>query len=197
MRSPCYVVSRSKGADWSAAERAALTHTGWLPSSPVAAWFQACHDGEHLYLRMEAEESPVRATLTGPLAQVCQDSCLEFFLAPEGGERYFNFELNPLGTLCLSFGAKPPVRVRQLPKDLEQFQICPFTTPKGWGVSFAVPVRFLRLYFPQFELKGEAAANFYKCGDACAAPHYLAWSPLTSAAPDFHRRQDFGRLIFE
>lgn len=197
MLTPSYLVSRTEGADWSAAERVALSHTGWLPPSPVAAWFQACHDGERLYLRLEAEESPVRATLTGPLDQVCQDSCLEFFLAPDSGERYFNFELNPLGTLYLGFGAQRPTRVRQLPKDLEQFQIRPFVTPKGWGVSFAVPVRFLRMYIPDFCLSGEAAANFYKCGDDCPVPHYLAWSPLTSPTPDFHRRQDFGRLIFE
>ncbi|WP_363316680.1 carbohydrate-binding family 9-like protein [uncultured Dysosmobacter sp.] len=28
-------------------------------------------------------------------------------------------------------------------------------------------------------------------------PHFLAWSPLTCSAPDFHRRQDFGRLQFD
>lgn len=197
MLRPSYFVPRTKGADWSAAERAELTHTGWLPPSPVAAWFQVCHDGEKLYLRMEAEESPVRATLTGPLDHVCRDSCLEFFLAPDGGQRYFNFELNPLGTLYLGFGARRPMRVRQLPKDLGQFQIQPFVTAKGWGVGFAVPLDFLRLYVPDLRFTGEASANFYKCGDDCPVPHYLAWSPPTCTTPDFHRRQDFGRLIFE
>ena len=192
-----YLVSRMAGVDWSVPERAPLSHTGWLPPCPVKAWFQACHDGEHLYLRLEAEEHPVHATLIGPLDQVCRDSCLEFFFAPDGGERYFNFELNPLGTLCLGFGAGRSARVRQVPRDLGQFQIEPFTTPKGWGVTFAVPADFVRLYFPAFALSGEAAANFYKCGDDTPTPHYLAWSPLTSPAPDFHRRQDFGRLIFE
>ena len=193
-----YLVPRTAGPDWSVPERAALTHTGWLPPGPIAARFQACHDGLNLYLRMEAEESPVRASLAGPLAQVCRDSCLEFFFAPGGGERYFNFEFNPLGTLCLGFGAGRPTRVRQVPNDLRQFQIQPFTTPKGWGVTFAVPADFVRLYFPGFRtFSGEAAANFYKCGDDTPAPHYLAWSPLTSPTPDFHRRQDFGRLIFE
>ena len=192
-----YLVPRIAGADWSVPERVPMTHTGWLPSCPVAAWFQACHDGRDLRLRMEAEEAPVRATLAGPLEQVCRDSCLEFFFAPDGGERYFNFELNPLGTLCLGFGDKRPTRVRQVPKDLAQFQIEPFRTRKGWGVSFAVPADFVRLYFPAFTLSGEAAANFCKCGDDTQTPHYLTWSPSTSPVPDFHRRQDFGRLIFE
>ena len=191
-----YVVPRTSGADWSVPERVLLTHTGWLPPCPAAAWFQACHDGLCLYLRMEAEESPVCASLTGPLAQVCRDSCLEFFFAPDGGGRYFNFELNPLGTLCLGFGAGRSTRVRQVPKNLGQFQIEPYRTPKGWGVTFAVPAGFVQLYFPGFTFSGEAAANFYKCGDDTPVPHYLAWSPLTSPTPDFHRRQDFGRLIF-
>ena len=194
--STCFV-PRTRGADWSVPARVALTHTGWLPPCPVAAWFQACHDGETLYLRLEAEEDPVRATLTGPLEQVSRDSCLEFFFAPEDGARYFNFEFNPLGTLCLGFGETRPGRVRQVPGDLAQFQIEPFTTPKGWGVTFAVPAAFVRLYFPAFILSGEAAANFCKCGDDTLTPHYLAWTPLTSPVPDFHRRQDFGRLIFE
>ena len=192
-----YVVPRTAGADWSVPARVALRHTGWLPPCPVAAWFQACHDGERLYLRLEAEEAPVRATLTGPLAQVCRDSCLEFFFAPQGGARYFNFELKPLGTLCLGFGETRPGRVRQVPQDSEQFQITPFTRPGGWGVCFAVPADFVRLYFPDFSLSGEAAANFYKCGDDTPTPHYLAWTPLHSPVPDFHRPQDFGRLIFE
>ena len=192
-----YFVPRTDGPDWSGPERVSLAHTGWLPPCPVAARFQACHDGLNLYLRMEAEESPVCATLAGPLDQVCRDSCLEFFFAPDGGERYFNFELNPLGTLCLGFGAERPARVRQVPNDPGRFQIEPFTAPKGWGVTFAVPADFVRLYFPGFAFSGEAAANFYKCGDETPTPHYLTWSPLTSPAPDFHRRQDFGRLIFE
>ena len=192
-----YVVPRTDGADWSVPARVALTHTGWLPPCPVAAWFQACHDGERLYLRLEAEEAPVRATLTGPLAQVCRDSCLEFFFAPQGGARYFNYEFNPLGTLCLGFGEARPKRVRQVPGDLGQFQIEPFTTPGGWGVCFAVPAAFVRLYCPDFALSGQAAANFYKCGDDTPTPHYLAWAPPTGPVPDFHRPQDFGRLIFE
>ena len=192
-----YLVPRTAGADWSVPERVPLIHTGWLPPSPITACFQVCHDDLRLYLRMEAEESPVRATLIDPLAQVCRDSCLEFFFAPDGGERYFNFELNPLGTLCLGFGAGQPARVRQVPRDLGQFRIEPYVTPKGWGVTFSVPADFVRLYCPTFTLSGEMAANFCKCGDDAPVPHYLAWSPPASPTPDFHRRQDFGRLILE
>lgn len=194
-----YTVRRMDKPDWSRVERVELTHTGWVDPAPVRAWAQLCHDGECLYVRMEAEESPVRATLTGKLDQICNDSCLEFFFAPEAGDsRYFNFEFNPLGALNLGFGGLRPTRVRQIVKKPEElFQAEPFATEGGWGIQYQVPEEFVRRYFPQFRLAGEGACNFYKCGDETVKPHFLSWSPMTTATPDFHRRQDFGVLIFE
>ncbi len=41
-----------------------------------------------------------------------------------------------------------------------------------------------------------AAANFYKCGDETAVPHYGAWSPIDTPQPDFHRPEFFGEVVF-
>lgn len=193
-----YFVKRVTAPDWGAVERVELRHTGWLGPVPVRAWAQLCHDGEHLYVRMEAEESPVRATLTGLLDQVCDDSCLEFFFAPDCGDsRYFNFEFNPLGTLNLGFGGARPTRVRQIVKKPEEL-FCPepFRTASGWGIQYRVPEEFVRRYFSEFRLEGQSACNFYKCGDKVPQPHYLSWAPMTTQTPDFHRRQDFGTIQF-
>lgn len=193
-----YTVRSLPRPDWSRVPVAELRHTGWLEPCAVKAWAQACHDGESLWVRMEAEESPVRATLTGKLDQVCDDSCLEFFFAPlAGDERYFNFEFNPLGTLNLGFGARRPTRVRQIVKQPEElFRPEPFRTETGWGIQFRIPAEFIGRYFPGYRFSG-AAANFYKCGDKTEQVHYLAWAPLSSQTPDYHRRQDFGTLLFE
>ena len=40
-------------------------------------------------------------------------------------------------------------------------------------------------------------ANFYKCGDKTAHPHYLSWSPIDTPKPDFHRPEFFGELILK
>lgn len=193
-----YKVVRMNPPHWDQVEKVELRHTPWLQPNEVSAWAQACHDGENLYIRMAAKEDYVRATLTGVLDQVCDDSCLEFFFAPLADDkRYLNFEINPLGTLYLGFGAGRPTRVRQVVKDPAMFAIEPFPTYDGWGVTYRIPLDFLRLYFPGFCFKGEAACNFYKCGDKTRVPHYLAWSELSSEAPDYHRRWDFGKLIFE
>ena len=193
-----YTVKRVTAPDWDAVPAVTLTHQRWLPPCDIAAKAQACHDGERLFVRMEARERDIRATLTGPLEPVCQDSCLEFFFAPDPADkRYFNFEWNPLGTLYLGFGAERGSRVRQLVRDKDAlFAPRPFRTADGWGIEFAIPASFIALYFPGFALRGEAAGNFYKCGDRTERPHYLAWAKLTSDHPDYHRRQDFGTLRF-
>ena len=193
-----YTVKRMTTPDWDAVPVVTLTHQRWLPPCDIAAKAQACHDGERLHVRMEAQERDIRATLTGPLEPVCQDSCLEFFFAPDPADgRYLNFEWNPLGTLYLGFGLGRGSRVRQAPEDARALlSPRPFTTAQGWGIEFGIPASLIRLYWPGFTLSGEAAGNFYKCGDRTATPHYLAWAPLSSDAPDFHRRKDFGRLVF-
>ena len=194
-----YTVVKVQTPDWNAVPAVTMAHTPWLTPCDIEAKAQACHDGENLYVRMEAKEKNIRATLTGPLEQVCSDSCLEFFFAPLADDkRYFNFEWNLLGALYLGFGAERNTRVRQIVKDVnELFAPNCFKTADGWGVEFVIPASYIQLYMPEFKLEGEAACNFYKCGDKTDVKHYLAWAPLSSEKPDYHRRGDFGRLIFE
>ncbi len=194
-----YVVKRVEKPDWTEIEAVELVHQPWLEPCDVAAKAQACHDGENLYIRMEAEEKDILATLTGPLDQVCNDSCLEFFFAPKADDiRYFNFELNKLCNAYVGFGGERKTRVRQILKNpQETLAAVSFDTEKGWGIEYRVPASFIQMYMPEFRLEGEAACNFYKCGDKTKIRHYLAWAPLSSEKPDYHRRQDFGRMIFE
>lgn len=194
-----YTVVYQPVPDWDTVPVVELKHMNWVEPCAIQAKAQACHDGENLWVRMEAEESAIRATLTGKLDQVCDDSCLEFFFAPlPEDDRYFNFEWNPLGTLYLGFGAARPTRVRQITKKPEElFNPKPFRTEKGWGIEFKIPASYVGLYIPGYRFEGEAACNFYKCGDRTEKLHYLAWSPLSSSTPDYHRRQDFGSICFE
>lgn len=197
---PVYAVKRMDTPDWSVVPAVELRHTGWLEPCPIEAKAQLCWDrAETLWVRLEAKEAPIRATLTGKLDPVCSDSCLEFFLAPWPEDaRYFNFEFNPLGTLYLGYGAERSSRVRQIVKDPEGiFAPAPYLTEDGWGIVFRVPLSFLRVYDPAFSFGTELHANFYKCGDLTETPHYLAWSPLSCDTPDYHRRQDFGVLRLE
>ena len=193
-----YRIKHMPVPDWEKIPSAVLEDTGWLPHCPISASAQLCHNGQDLFVRMEAVEPDIRATLANPLDQVCEDSCLEFFFAPLAGDiRYFNFEVNPLGNIYIGFGGPRDTRVRQLPINMAQFEISPFRTGTGWGITYRIPGSFIRTYMPEFVFTGEAACNFYKCGDLTPAPHYYSWSPMTCTHPDYHRRQDFGKLIFD
>ena len=67
----------------------------------------------------------------------------------------------------------------------------------NWLVEYRVPlVLFRKLYGQDVRAGHRAAANFYKCGDETPVPHYGAWSPVGTAAPDFHRPEFFGELVF-
>ena len=194
-----YTILYQSVPNWENVPSVELHHTGWLPEAPIRAWAQLCRDDQGLWVRLEAEEANVRATLSEPLDEVYQDSCLEFFFAPIASDsRYLNFEFNPLGNIYLGFGSTRPTRVRQIVSSVEElFHPVPFTTEQGWGIVYHIPFAFIRNYFPEFEPTGEAAGNFYKCGDLTEQPHYLSWTPMTTDSPDFHRRQDFGVLRFK
>ena len=192
-----YEVYRVEQPDWETVPAVTLCHAPWLEPNEVTAQAQLCHNGEKLFLRMQAQEPNIRATLEGPLVQVCNDSCLEFFFGPDGDYRYINFEMNPLGTLYLGFGGPRATRVRQIVKSAAMFNIQPFRVEGGWGLTMEIPLSFIQMYFPGMTFEGKAYCNFYKCGDETVSPHYLAWNPLTSEKPDYHRRQDFGCLKFQ
>lgn len=173
----------------------------WLPSQQIQMTVQICYDDEALYVRMQATEPDVRAEYTGPLSKVCEDSCMEFFFCPSAeDDRYVNFEINPNCATHIGVGSCRADSVRVLPKNedaLFQKQAC--RTDDGWEVSFQIPVFFLRALFPGYALESGMVirANFYKCGDLTASPHYLSWNPVDHPTPDFHRSCDFGTLILE
>ena len=194
-----YTVKKVIAPCWDNVEAVELVHQPWLAPCDIGAKAQLCHDGENLYVRMEAKEKNIRATLTGALDQVCNDSCLEFFFAPKADDaRYFNFEWNKLCNAYVGFGAERKTRVRQILKSVNDvFAPASMDTDEGWAIEYRIPLSFIRMYMPDAAFEGQAAGNFYKCGDAAEIPHYLAWAPLSSEKPDYHRRQDFGTLVLE
>lgn len=170
----------------------------WKPDCGIRAFGRICHDAEFLYLCLEASEKAIRAVYTAPLSPVHEDSCLEFFFMPEGEDRYLNFEVNPNGCLHIGFGHSRHDRVRIVREDMaEYFRIRPARTADGWKAELRIPLAFLRLFWPGFSFTGVLRANVYKCGDKTAQEHYLAWNPVCSGTPDFHRPRDFGIMVFE
>lgn len=195
-----YTVKRiTESPDWSAIPDLKVDNVLWLPDAQVRMTQQICYDDAALYIHQRAVEEHIRAEHTAPLSQVCEDSCMEFFFCPDPNSNcYFNFEFNPNGCLFLGWCNGRHQIVRLIPwSDPELFDVRVARTKDGWEIFYRIPLFFIQLFCPTFELKPGAAirANCYKCGDKTVRPHYLAWNPSTCATPDFHRPCDFGQMI--
>ena len=183
--------------DWTLIPELSADSILWEPDCGIHAFAQFCYDDSNLYVHLRAVEKEIRAVFTAPLSPVYQDSCLEFFFMPDGGDRYFNFEINPNGCLYIECGRDRSDRFILYRSDMqERFNIRTERTENGWEVYYQIPLDFIRLFYPDYVFSGILKANVYKCGDQTAKPHYLSWNPVHSAKPDFHRPEDFGTMVF-
>jgi hypothetical protein len=188
--------------DWDKVEKAELAHALWLPRPEgLSVYGQICYDQDNFKVRLAADESEPLARSEGLTDYVHIDSALELFISPLPGDgRYFNFEFNALGTIYLGFGFDRHRSARLLIPDYRtRFSVAPFRTPGLWGVTLNIPVSFIRIFLPSFEMeKGMILrGNIYKCGDETETPHYLAWNSVDSEAPDFHRPECFGEFCLQ
>ena len=181
---------------WEDVETLEISERMWTPPVDIAACAKIGWTEDALMVRLEAHEALIRAEETGPLGHPWEDSCLEFFLSPVAGDpRYINIEFNP-NTCCRLGLGDGRERIQLLP---ERNWLEPevFTAPEGWGITYRVPFALLKMLFPAFEAAPGTVirANCYKCGDKTAQPHFLSWNRVASETPNFHRPQDFGRMI--
>ncbi len=161
------------------------------------------YSGEYLWIRFEVKGDYFRAKALVDQEAVWQDSCVEFFISTDGGNGhnngldtiYRNFEFNVLGVCLSAVGTKSE---RRMLSHEEMKQILRFPSIErnnlpaegacfDWNLSVAIPLGLLEICagFP-------FTANFYKCGDLTTHPHFLSWSCIDAADPDFHLPQFFG-----
>ena len=184
--------------DWSDVPVLLVDHVWWTEDAGVRASGQLCYDDEYLYVHLAAVEKDIRAVNTEPMSPVYEDSCLEFFfMLPDAGN-YFNFEVNPNGCLNIQFGPKKATRFFLVSEDAaDYFDVHADRTADGWEVYYRIPITFIRLFYPEFVFDGIIRANVYKCGNKTVQKHYLAWNPVNTDKPNFHRPEDFGIMYFE
>lgn len=190
------VVRRPENGCWDTVPVIKLENCLFPSESPVTASAQVCYDDAALYVKLQTVEEHIRAELTGPLDEICEDSCLEFFFSPmEGDNRYFNLEVNPNGAMYFGFGTSVQNLYRLIP---ENHPIKPVIqrTADGWNVEYAFPADFVALFFPDFRLKpGKTMmANFFKCGENTLIPHWLCWNDIPAERKTFHCPEYFGKL---
>ncbi len=195
-----YTIVKTNGApDWSTVKSLGIDNLLWAENVDISAVAKIAYDAENLYVYLAAKEKDIRAEYTSQTGMPCEDSCLEFFFAPDPSDtRYFNFEFNPNGASYVGFGHGRDDVVRLLP-DVSAFEPQPRRVDGGWEITYRIPLSFLRVFLPNasFSSGQSMRANCYKCGDLTPRVHYLAWNPVASDTPEFHSPSDFGMMRFE
>lgn len=174
-----------------------------FPYTPLAT-FVAGYTGTCLYIDFFVRCNYLRAVNSSDQSPVSEDSCVEFFVQPCPGGEYWNLEFNCIGAVNASHRLTRPVPTRLTSEEIariRRFASCgdrPFCEVEGlfsWNLLVAIPFGLMGIetVTPGTEMRG----NFYKCASAASQPHYLSWSPVATDAPDFHRPEFFGKLIFE
>ena len=176
MMKKCYqIIHTADQPDWAVAPRAQIDQLLWKPQTQITAYAQLVCGDDRLFVHLHADEDAIRAEETDPLAQPCQDSCLEFF----------------------GIGTGRDDLVRSLPtQGVGALNAHCTRSETGWDLYYSLPFSLLRLFFPAFHPHGIMRGNFYKCGDLTQQEHYLAWNRVACAEPDFHRPEFFGELVF-
>ncbi len=164
------------------------------------------HAGSHLLLKFLVQEKNIRGVEVNANGPVHKDSCVEFFISPQGDGNYYNFEFNCIGTPHVGYGEGRhnrqhlPVEVVKTIAVRSTLGTEPIEHKQGdfsWELFVSIPVNcFIYDDLENFD-KLEAYGNFYKCGDELAEPHFVTWSPVETETPDYHQYEYFGKLKFE
>lgn len=184
-----------------------ISHVNWPEVAPYApeVKFRIAHTGNAILLEYKVKEESVRALADADNGPVWEDSCVEFFIAFRP-DNYYNIECNCAGTLLCGAGEgranrthapasllSSALRHSSLPGSVFDTT----TAPEEWTIALVIPVEIFFLDNIT-DLSGiTARGNFYKCGDMLPKPHFLSWNAVDVPAPDFHRPDQFGELIFE
>jgi hypothetical protein len=166
--------------------------------------FAIAHTDNGILLKYFVKEKAIRVMYHEDNSPVHEDSCVEFFIAFDHDEEYYNLEFNCAGTCLLGFGKNATQR-SLIGVDVIQ-KIKRFSAIKNdlngssdafsWELAVMIPAEVF-VYHQIASLKGKRyRVNFYKCGDKLPEPHFLSWQDMKTAAPDFHMTEFFGEAYF-
>lgn len=209
-------VAPAPDSDWGDPvwEKANVAKVAWFHprssfSHPKTA-VKALYDTHGIHLLFRVEDRHVIARCTRYQQQVCQDSCVEFFVEPPGNRGYFNFEFNAAGTLLLYHVIDPTYtdkgfrKSKPVPRKLAKTMRIHATFkppvkveipgPVTWSLQAFIPFSlFEAVIGPVKPVSGKTwRCNFYKCGSHY--PHYACWCPVGEL--NFHQPRFFGSLVF-
>lgn len=169
-------------------------------------YFKIAHNGEYLFLHYFVHENEILALTAEDNGSVWTDSCVEFFVSFADSTYYYNAEFSCIGRGLLGYrknrndSERAGTDILSTIKRIPSLGVETFGSRVGdfsWNILLIIPASaYWKSGLRNFS-GVNARANFYKCGDKLAKPHYLSWKPIDTATPNFHLPQFFGELIFE
>jgi hypothetical protein len=185
-------------------------HMGARPGFLPEVKSKVMYNTENLYVIFHVKDKFVRCVTKYINGPVWEDSCAEFFFAPDTGfpEKYFNLEVNCGGTPLMHYNIVPREKITELdPADIKKIEIA-HTLPQvidpeikddvEWSLEYRIPLSFLKKYSHVTTPEPGVIwkANFYKCAENNSNPHFLTWTVVRNPVPDFHLPKFFGQLKF-
>lgn len=172
-------------------------------SHSVQASCKLAHNGHLVFLKFNVTETCLLANAVTNQA-VHEDSCVEFFVAFEDDERYYNLEFNCLGWAKVAYGPDRENRTKVPPEIVEKIVSATKVEASGrsrgkifqWEITLVIPEEVFCFHDFTSLNSVKARGNFYKSGVRMPEPHFLTWKTIETAEPDFHRKDFFGHLKF-
>ena len=195
-----YLVRVEQEIDFSRAEKAMISNYKWTEGYAPEAYAQLIYvEGRGFALKMTAMESNPKAEYTARFNDpVYKDSCLEFFVNFDNGDKYMNFEMNSNGAFLAAIRTdrKNKTPIHEL---VELPAVKAVKTESSWGLDVFFSNEFIGMLFGKDNFKSGDSfkGNFYKCGDETEIPHFGMWAPIDNPTPDFHRPEFFGTFKIE
>ncbi|MFC1539005.1 carbohydrate-binding family 9-like protein [Candidatus Latescibacterota bacterium] len=212
---PSHIIKRTSGTiyidgnasekDWSAAEPVGDFVFPWYESGKKEQTdVRVLWDDEYLYVLFRCEDENISAEYFQRNSSPFRDDCVEVFIAPnaENPLWYANNEINCLGTWLVGYH-KGEINQYVLPERILVGRSHKGTINKEddrdeyWIIELGIPFESLKNYEGQLPPKDGNiwGINFNRCGGE-VNPQYSQWSASKTEKPNFHRPEDFGRLVF-
>lgn len=167
--------------------------------------FTIVHTGDTINLKYFVKEDVIKINAHEINGTIHKDNCVEFFIAFEGHQNYFNIEMNCAGICRIGYGKERLNRALLDPTLISTVKThikintaaANSNTKYAWELTAMIPIEVFEIdHIKSFHtLNGHG--NFFKCGDDLPQPHFYSWSNITSTNVDFHVPQFFGELAFE
>ncbi|WP_028298346.1 carbohydrate-binding family 9-like protein [Olivibacter sitiensis] len=178
-----------------------LDQVPWASYSylPIVTAYMAYSD-QAFYLYWKVSEAYFRATVKEHNGLVYEDSCVEFFLSLDGST-YYNIEFNALGYGLIGYGNSDKRSRVNLPVEMvskigvSSNNILSNDGIIDWDLLLRIPYEVFIHHDFEAPKGMQLTANFYKCGDKCEKPHFVAWNRINAEQPNFHVPTFFGNIV--